>query len=88
MSDPTKYNQLGRMMTGFDSGIEHSMFGHWSNPEYQQICQDALLQPGICRCCGEKWDDDFWSDETKTLCLNCYVEPIQNTNTSDSEIPF
>lgn len=37
------YNQYGREQTGFDNSIDHSTFGHWSNPEYQQICQDAEM---------------------------------------------
>lgn len=88
MSDPTKYNAYGRMMTGFNSGIEQSLFGHWSNLEYQQLMQESELQYGICRCCGEQWQDDFWSDDTKTLCLNCF-EPEQSAPESTiSDIPF
>lgn len=40
---PFEYNQYGREQTGFDNSIDHSLFGHWSNPEYQQLCQDAEL---------------------------------------------
>lgn len=34
------YNQYGRQETGFSNGFDHSIFGHWSNPEYQEMCQD------------------------------------------------
>jgi hypothetical protein len=33
------------MMTGFDNSIEHSMYGHWSNPEYQEDQQFASMEP-------------------------------------------
>lgn len=35
------YNQYGRQQTGFDNSIDHSLFGHWRNPEYQELCQAA-----------------------------------------------
>lgn len=37
------YNAYGRQQTGFDNSLDHSTFGHWSNPEYQQLQQDAEL---------------------------------------------
>jgi len=85
MSDPTKYNRFGQEQTGFRSGIENSMFGHWSNPEYSQMLQDEerpIPLSGVCQCCGEKWEDDFWANEEKTLCLNCY------TPTPDDYLPY
>lgn len=39
-----RYDHHGRMMTGFDGPIERSTFGHWSNPEYQQLEQDHETQ--------------------------------------------
>jgi predicted acetyltransferase len=39
------YNCYGRMMTGFDNSIEHSMYGHWSNHEYQEDQQLASMMP-------------------------------------------
>lgn len=36
-----KYNSHGQQQTGFDNSIDHSFYGHWSNQEYQQLCQDA-----------------------------------------------
>ena len=35
------YNSYGRQQTGFDNSIDHSAFGHWRNPEYQEICQNV-----------------------------------------------
>ena len=54
MSDPTKYNNYGRMMTGFRSGIEQSTFGHWRNPEYIEILQSEEQQPEY---------SGFWSNK-------------------------
>ena len=90
MKDPTTYSNYGQMMTGFVTGNEHRLFGHWSNPEYAQLMQESEFPSmgGVCRCCGERWEDDFWSDETKTLCLNCYVEPISNTDGTLLGLPF
>ncbi len=34
------YNSYGRQQTGFDNSIDHSTFGHWRNPEYQEMCQN------------------------------------------------
>lgn len=84
MADPTLYSNYGQQQTGFRSGIEHSMFGHWSNPEYAEMLQDEQPIPcsGVCQCCGEKWEDDFWANEEKTLCLNCY------TPTLDDYLPY
>lgn len=39
------YSCYGRMMTGFDNSIEHSMYGHWSNPEHQEDQQFASMPP-------------------------------------------
>jgi hypothetical protein len=39
------YSYYGRMITGFDNSIEHSMYGHWSNPEHQEDQQFASMQP-------------------------------------------
>jgi len=41
--DRYTYNQYGREQTGFDNSIDHSTFGHWRNPEYQEMCQDAEM---------------------------------------------
>ncbi len=38
-----RYNTLGQNMTGFENSIDHSMFGHWSNPEYQELCQQEFI---------------------------------------------
>ena len=57
MSDPTKYNNYGRQMTGFDSGIENSTFGHWRNPEYQQLNQDC--DSHTCRVCQDEGLADY-----------------------------
>lgn len=38
-----RYNSYGRQQTGFDNSIDHSLFGHWRNPEYQGMCQDAEM---------------------------------------------
>ena len=35
------YNSYGRQQTGFDNGFDHSSFVHWSNPEYQEMCQNV-----------------------------------------------
>lgn len=88
MTDPTAYNQYGIMMTGFSSGNEHSTFGHWTNPEYQRLMQESELQRGTCRCCGEQWQDDFWSDESETLCLNCYEPEKETQSGSIADLPF
>lgn len=37
------YNSHGRQQTGFDNSIDHSTFGHWTNPEYQEMCQEVEL---------------------------------------------
>lgn len=34
------YNNYGQQQTGFDNLIDHSLYGHWSNPEYQQDSQE------------------------------------------------
>jgi hypothetical protein len=34
------YNLHGRIQTGFDNGFDHQDFGHWRNPEYQEMCQE------------------------------------------------
>lgn len=34
-----RYNDYGYMMTGFENSIDHAMFGHWLNPEYQELQQ-------------------------------------------------
>lgn len=36
---PFDYNRHGQVQTGFDNSIDHSTFGHWRNPEYQEMCQ-------------------------------------------------
>jgi len=37
------YNLNGRIQTGFENGFDHSTFGHWRNPEYQEICQEIEM---------------------------------------------
>jgi len=37
------YNLYGRQQTGFDNSIDRSFYGHWRNPEYQEMCQDVEL---------------------------------------------
>lgn len=46
------YNQKGRIETGFDNSLDHSTFGHWRNPEYQELNQDYELH--------EQFKDWFW----------------------------
>ena len=41
--DRFAYNHYGREQTGFDNSIDHSMFGHQRNPEYQEMCQDSEM---------------------------------------------
>ena len=41
--DEFRYNRYGQVQTGFDNSIDHSMFGHWRNPEYQELCQEAEM---------------------------------------------
>lgn len=43
--DEFNYSCYGRMMTGFDNSIDHSMYGHWSNPEHQEDQQFASMNP-------------------------------------------
>ena len=38
--DEFAYNRYGRQETGFENAIDHGMFGHWRNPEYQEMQQD------------------------------------------------
>jgi len=38
--DSFSYNNHGQQMTGFSNSIDHSLFGHWSNPEYQDMFKD------------------------------------------------
>ncbi len=87
MKDPTTYNRYSQMITGFVTGNEHSLFGHWSNPEYAQLMQEAGLAHGTCCRCGEQWTDDFWTDDTKTICLNCDDEPVGRI-TGMLDLPF
>ena len=42
-----KYNQKGIKETGFDNYGDHVTYGHPSNPEYQQECQDAEMTERI-----------------------------------------
>ena len=42
-----KYNLKGRIETGFDNYGDHMNYGHPSNPEYQQECQDAEMTDRI-----------------------------------------
>ncbi len=42
-----KYNQKGIKETGFDNYGDHFNYGHPSNPEYQQECQDADMSDRI-----------------------------------------
>ena len=89
MKDPTTYSNYGQMMTGFVTGNEHRLFGHWSNPEYAQFMQESELVPGTCCRCGEQWADDFWTDDTKTICLNCDYEPeTEGRTTGMLDLPF
>ena len=37
------YNSYGRQQTGFENSIDHSTFGHWRNPEYQEMCQEVEM---------------------------------------------
>ena len=37
------YNSYGRQQTGFDNSIDHSTFGNWRNPEYQEMCQEVEM---------------------------------------------
>jgi hypothetical protein len=73
MSDPTRYSNYGQCETGFRSGIEHSMFGHWSNPEYSELLQMENYVPvsGTCQRCLEKFDDGFLANEDKNICIKC-----------------
>lgn len=87
MKDPTTYSNYGQMKTGFVTGNEHSLFGHWSNPEYAQLMQESEIVPGTCCRCGEQWQDDFWADDTKTICLNCDYKPEDNTGVM-IDLPF
>ena len=41
--DDYRYNRRGEVQTRFDNSIDHSMFGHWRNPEYQELCQKAEM---------------------------------------------
>lgn len=88
MKDPTTYSNYGQIMTGFVTGNEQSLFGHWSNPEYAQLMQESELVSGTCCRCGERWEYDFWTDDTKTICLNCDYEPTSNTGGTLSDLPF
>lgn len=67
MSDPTKYSNYGRQTTGFDSGIENKTFGHWSNPEYQQLCNND--DRPICEKCGDLGMADYGFGES--VCVDC-----------------
>lgn len=39
-----EYSEYGRQQTGFDNAIDHSMFGHWSNPEYQELDNEQEIE--------------------------------------------
>lgn len=67
MSDPTKYNNYGRQMTGFDSGNENSLFGHWTNPEYQYLNQDA--ETPLCHVCKNDGLADYGFGFS--VCVDC-----------------
>lgn len=41
--DRFAYNHYGREQTGFNNSIDHSMFGRWRNPEYQEMCQEVEM---------------------------------------------
>lgn len=84
MADKTQYTQRGQMMTGFRTENEQRFYGHWSNPEYAEMLQseDNVPCPGTCQRCGEKWEDDFWLNDEKTICLNC------ETPTNDDSLPY
>lgn len=35
-----EYSDRKKQQTGFDNSLDHQEFGHWRNPEYQQLQQD------------------------------------------------
>jgi len=39
-----EYSEYGRQQTGFDNAIDHSTFGHWSNPEYQLLDNEQEIE--------------------------------------------
>ena len=41
--DNFRYNRYGKIQTGFDNSIDHPMFGHWRNPEYQELYQEVEM---------------------------------------------
>lgn len=69
MEDPTKYNMIGRQMTGFNSEIERSTFGHYTNPEYQMINNDDPVP--LCKSCGDT--GCVTSDFGAAICVDCCV---------------
>ena len=40
---PFDYNERGRFETGFDNYFDHQLFGHPSNPEYKEMCQECEM---------------------------------------------
>lgn len=59
---------FGQQMTGFDSGTEHLMFGHWRNPEYQSLCQDDNAP--ICMICKDSGFSNYGFGES--VCVDCH----------------
>lgn len=69
MSDPTKYNRLGREMTGFESGIENLLFGHFTNPEYQAL--QNIEPEASCKVCGDT--GSIQSEYGVAMCVDCCI---------------
>lgn len=54
-----KYNDYWYMMTGFENSIDHTMFGHWRNTEYQELQQmDNECQKQLYNLNQSEWVDE------------------------------
>ena len=56
-------------MTGFDSAIENATFGHWTNPEYQDL--QNIKQEPFCKICGDT--GSVQSENGVAICVDCCI---------------
>lgn len=56
-------------MTGFESDIERSTFGHFTNPEYQNL--QNTKQEAFCKTCGDT--GSVQSDFGVAMCVDCCI---------------
>ncbi len=70
-----EYNNKGCQETGFDNYIDHQLFGHPSNPEYQELCQSAELNDRF-----ESWMSYEIKGDVKKACDNLGIELTDDMN--------